>query len=181
MSETDRELLARIGEQDERALAELYARYSTVVFSFVTARTPSREVAEEVSADVWLGCWRSARAFRNDSQVLTWLLGIAKRQIYSHTRRQYPPQVPLDEDQYTIPAAEAGPDQMAVSADETRTLLAALKALPVDLNEVVRLAWVYELPYAEIAELTGIPPGTVKSRVSRARRLLRETLRRSNE
>lgn len=78
-SESDEGLLVRIGEQDERALAELYERYSTVVFSFIVARTPDRGVAEEICADVWLGCWRSARAFRSDSRVLTWLLGIAKR------------------------------------------------------------------------------------------------------
>src|SRR5690625_8048621 len=51
-------------QMDERALGHLYARYASVVFAFVLARVSDRGVAEEVSADVWLGCWRSARAFR---------------------------------------------------------------------------------------------------------------------
>jgi RNA polymerase sigma factor (sigma-70 family) len=174
---TDEALLVRVGAGDERALAVLYARYASVVFSFVSARTPDRGVAEEVSADVWLGCWRSARAFRHDSRVLTWLLGIAKRQIYAHTRRKCLPQAPLDEAVYAIPSDDVGPADLVVSAEETHALVAALGSLPSDLTEVVRLAWVHELPYEDIAELVGIPRGTVKSRVSRARRLLREELR----
>jgi RNA polymerase sigma factor (sigma-70 family) len=181
VAETDEALLVRVGAADERALAELHARYSSVVFSFVLARTQDRGVAEEVSADVWLGCWRSARAFRRDSRVLTWLLGIAKRQIYAHTRRKRLAQVPLGGDEYEIASDDSDPADLMVSADETHALLAALMSLPADLTEVVRLAWVHELPYEEIADLMRIPPGTVKSRVSRARRLLREELRRNDD
>ena len=94
----DAELLEAVGGGDERAFAELHRRYAAVVFSFVLARTADRGAAEEVSADVWLGCWRSARAFRGDSQVLTWLLGIAKRQIWTHARRRRIPTAPLDEE-----------------------------------------------------------------------------------
>ena len=61
-----------------------------------------------------------------------------------------------------------------VSADE---LVAALRSLPEDLAEVVDLAWLHELPYAQIASTLGIPAGTVKSRVSRARRILKDALR----
>ena len=86
--EADHVLLGRIAAGDEEALAELYRRYAPAVLSFTIARTSSRELAEEVSADVWVGCWRSATAFRGDSKVLTWLLGIAKRQIWTHTRRK---------------------------------------------------------------------------------------------
>lgn len=177
---SDEALLVRVGDGDERALSALYARYSSMVFSFVIARTPDRTIAEEVSADVWLGCWRSARAFRHDSQVLTWLLGIAKRQIYMHTRRKRLPQISLEETEYAIPDNDSDPSDLVVSATEAQALLAALRSLPDDLSEVVRLAWVHEMPYTDIAELVGIPMGTVKSRVSRARRMLREQLRRSH-
>ena len=99
-TETDRdaELLEAVGEGDEHAFAELYQRYSAVVFAFVLARSDDRGDAEEISADVWLGCWRSAPAFRGDSRILTWLLGIAKRQIWTHTRRRKIPTAPLDEE-----------------------------------------------------------------------------------
>jgi RNA polymerase sigma-70 factor (ECF subfamily) len=176
----DRVLLGRVGAGDERALAELYARYSAVVFSFVLARVTDRGLAEEISADAWLGCWRSARAFRGDSQVLTWLLGIAKRQVWAHTRRMRLATVALDERAESMPADDPDPAEVVsdqASVDEVR---AAMSDLPDDLAEVVRLAWLYELPYGEIASVVGIPVGTVKSRVSRARRLMGERLRRND-
>lgn len=180
VGDSDESLLVQIGTGNERAFSLLHARYSSIVFSFVLARMADRGGAEEVAADVWLGCWRSARAFRGDSQVLTWLLGIAKRQVSAHTRRKRLPLVPLEDNEYAIPAEDSDPADLVVSADQSKILLAALETLPEDLTEVVRLAWVHEVPYAEIADLVGIPPGTVKSRVSRARRLLREELRRNH-
>lgn len=177
---TDRDLLSRVGEGDERALAELYSRYAPVVLSFVNARTFDHGVAEEVSADVWLGCWRSARAFRGDSQVLTWLLGIAKRQIWTHTRGKRLHTVPLDEIAEPIPSEADDPADLVGSAVAVEDLVVTLNSLPSDLAEVVRLAWVHELPYDEIASVVGIPIGTVKSRVSRARRMMREALGRQD-
>ncbi|PHP52556.1 RNA polymerase sigma factor [Actinomyces ruminis] len=175
-SAADEVLLARIGTGDERALAELYARYASTVFAFVLARTEDRDLTEEVTADVWLGCWRSARTFRHDSQVLTWLLGIAKRQIYTHTRRKHLTVIPL-EDEHDIPSTADDLDTLVISSEATNTLTKALNTLPTDLTEVVRLAWMHDLPYKDIAQLMNIPIGTVKSRISRARRLLREQLR----
>ena len=179
--QTDDHLLARVGEGDERALCHLYTRYASVVFAFVLARVSDRRVAEEVSADVWLGCWRSAPAFRHDAKVLTWLLGIAKRQIYMHTRRKRLPQVPLDDEQTNeVPSDDLGPAELVIAADQAAAVLDAVDALPAALAEVVRLAWLHELPYEEIADVVGVPVGTVKSRVSRARKLLREELRRQD-
>lgn len=168
--------LARVACGDEAALEELYRAFALAVLAFALARVGGREVAEEVAADTWLGCWRSATAFRGDSRVLTWLLGIAKRQAYVRVRRTRLTECPLDE------AAEALADGAGDAADSVleaagvAEILAALDALPVELAETVRLAWLHELPYAEIAAIADVPVGTVKSRVSRARRLLQETL-----
>ena len=181
MIDVDKQLLIRIGRGDECALAKLYEKYAAMVFSFVVTRTPDRMLAEEIAADVWLGCWRSAPAFRGDSRVLTWLLGIAKRQIYVHTRRKFLPQISLDESEYEIAAEENDLADLVVSGAQAKKLLIALRQLPDDVTEIVRLAWVYELPYGEIAKLTGIPIRTVKSRVYRARRLLHEQLRSNDD
>ncbi|MFR1638486.1 MAG: RNA polymerase sigma factor [Eggerthellaceae bacterium] len=135
-----------------------------------------RGAAEEAAVDVWLGCWRSAAAFRGDSRVLTWLLGIAKRQACMRMRRIRPEELPLDED-LTQLADEAGDPSDALMAQAgVGEIMAALDALPAALAETVRLAWLHELPYAEIAQVTDVPVGTVKSRVSRARALMQETL-----
>lgn len=178
--EADHVLLGRIAAGDEEALAELYRRYAPAVLSFTIARTSSRELAEEVSADVWVGCWRSATAFRGDSKVLTWLLGIAKRQIWTHTRRKPLAVVPLGDHCEGLVAVDEDPAVVVSTNEEEAALVQALESLSPELAEVVTLAWVHDLPYDQVAEAVGIPIGTVKSRVSRARRSLRESLRRDN-
>ena len=164
-----RSALARIARGDEGALEELHSLYAPAVFAFVSARLGDRGAAEEAAVDVWLGCWRSAAA-------LTWLLGIAKRQACMRMRRIRPEELPLDED-LTQLADEAGdPSDALIAQAGIGEIMAALDALPAALAETVRLAWLHELPYAEIAQVTDVPVGTVKSRVSRARALMQETL-----
>ena len=70
---------------------------------------PDREAAEEVAADAWLGCWRAAPAFRGDSRVLTWLLGIVKRQAYVRMRRVRPLEYPLDDEAASLADRADGP------------------------------------------------------------------------
>lgn len=174
--ERARAAIARMARGDEGALEELYRRYAPAVLAFAAARLPDRQLAEEVAADVWLGCWRAAPAFRGDSRVLTWLLGIAKRQVYVRMRRVRPVECALDEVEGQL-ADEAGDPAGALLAEAgADEIVAALDALEPALAETVRLAWLHELPYAEIAQVTDVPVGTVKSRVSRARTLLQKTL-----
>lgn len=168
--------LARMAQGDEAALEELYRAFAPAVLAFALGRVGSREVAEEVAADTWLGCWRSAGAFRGDSRVLTWLLGIAKRQAYVRTRRSRSMECPLDDSLETLVDETPGPIDAALESAGIAELHAALDALPPELAETVRLAWLHELPYAEIATITDVPVGTVKSRVSRARHLLQQML-----
>ncbi|WP_139653030.1 RNA polymerase sigma factor [Raoultibacter phocaeensis] len=171
-----RSALARIATGDECALEELYRAYGQAVFAFVVSRMSDREAAEEVAADTWLGCWRSAQAFRGESRVLTWLLGIAKRQVYASTRRKRLPITRFDAcAEERIDDAE-GPESLALAGAGVEVILGALDALPDELAETVRLAWLHELPYADIAAVTDVPVGTVKSRVSRARRMVQESL-----
>ena len=171
-------VLVRIAQGDEVALEELYHRYASAVFAFALARALDREAAEEVAADTWLGCWRSAAAFRGDSHVLTWLLGIAKRQACAHMRRKRLVESPLDESTELVTDGALEPLDALVGEAGVSEILAALDRLPGELAETVRLAWLHELPYAEIAQVTDVPVGTVKSRVFRARTLLKETLER---
>ena len=159
-----------------RAAMKARSRNCTDATRRPCSRCPDRQLAEEAAADAWLGCWRSARAFRGDSRVLTWLLGITKRQVYVRMRRARPVECALDDgteqladetgDALEVLLAQAGLDE----------IVAALDALEPALAETVRLAWLHELPYAEIAQVTDVPVGTVKSRVSRARALLQKTL-----
>lgn len=87
----------------------------------------------------------------------------------------------LEHSDLPIPSDEPDPGALVATTDQVETLLATLRCLPDDLAEVVRLAWVRELTCAEVSALLGIPPRTVKSLVSRARRLLNDRLRRNDD
>lgn len=171
----DGDLLARVASGDERAFKTLYGRYAAAVRAFVRVRVPDAGTAEEVCADVWLGCWRSARAFRGDAKVLSWLLGIAKRQIYMRVRRVRPNVTALDD--APEPRDDGpSPETAVLSEAGVDDLMALLRRLPVELVETATLAWLHGLSYRQIADLSDVPEGTVKSRISRARRLLRAQL-----
>ncbi|PJM73169.1 RNA polymerase subunit sigma-24 [Bifidobacterium primatium] len=176
----DEDLLARVASGDERAFETLYGRYAVAVRAFVRARVSDTGMAEEVCADVWLGCWRSAKAFRGDAKVLSWLLGIAKRQIYMRVRRGRPNVTALDD--APEPRDDGpSPETAVLSEAGVDDLTALLRRLPVELVETATLAWLHGLPYRQIARLLDVPEGTVKSRVSRARRLLRAQLGHEND
>ena len=108
--------------------------------------------------------------------MLTWLLGIVKRQAYVRMRRVRPLEYPLDDEAASLADRADGPLEVLAAQAGADEIMATLDALPCELAETVRLAWLHELPYAEIAQVTDVPVGTVKSRVSRARALLQKTL-----
>lgn len=175
----DESLLTQVASGDERAFETLYGWYAAAVRAFVRMRVSDAGAAEEICAGVWLGCWRSAKAFRGDAKVLSWLLAIAKRQIYMRVRRVRPSVTALD-DAPEMSDGGPGPETSALSEAEVDDLTAMLRRLPDELVETATLAWLHDLPYRQIADLLEVPEGTVKSRISRARRLLRAQLSHKN-
>ena len=140
----DEDLLVRVASGDERAFETLYGRHAAAVRAFVRVRVPDAGTAEEVCADVWLGCWRSARAFRGDAKVLSWLLGIAKRQIYMRVRRVRPNVTALDD--APEPRDDGpSPETAVLSEAGVDDLMALLRRLPVELVETATLAWLHGL------------------------------------
>lgn len=111
--------------------------------------------------------------------MLSWLLAIAKRQIYMRVRRVRPSVTALD-DAPEMSDGGPGPETSALSEAEVDDLTAMLRRLPDELVETATLAWLHDLPYRQIADLLEVPEGTVKPRISRARRLLRAQLSHKN-
>lgn len=175
----DESLLTQVASGDERAFETLYGWYAAAVRAFVRMRVSDAGAAEEICAGVWLGCWRSAKAFRGDAKVLSWLLAIAKRQIYMRVRRVRPSVTALD-DAPEMSDGGPGPETSALSEAEVDDLTAMLRRLSDELVETATLAWLHDLPYRQIADLLEVPEGTVKPRISRARRLLRAQLSHKN-
>lgn len=173
-----RELVARIAHGDPEALAELGTSLQGTLFYYLLRLTGDAPLAEEVLQDTLLAAWNSAHRFEGRSRVQTWLLGIARRQAHNTLRRRSLPLANFAEVS-VLPAREPVPEDAALAAAEQEELAAALSRLSLAHREVLVLTFVQGLSYAEIAQVAGVPEGTVKSRLSHAKRALRDLLGRS--
>ncbi|WP_344109670.1 RNA polymerase sigma factor [Nocardiopsis rhodophaea] len=172
-ADTDHGLLAAAAAGDQPALRSLYERHSAAMLRLLHRLTSDRGTAEELLQESWLAIWRSARTFRGESSVRGWLLGVTRRQAHNRLRRVEPVRVALDAEDVPDPVDRSADVEGEVLASAGhREILASIAALPRRHREVVVLALVEELPYADIAQVLGIPVGTVKSRMTKARALL---------
>ena len=164
------ERLPRDRSGDE--LRELYRRYAGELFGFAASALGDREQAEEVVQDVFAQLWRHAGEYdQRRASVRTWLYAIARNRIVdAHRRAAARPRRAEEEDSLDDAAEiDAALDQAVLRWQIT----AALARLSPAHREVIRLAHYGGLTMREIAERTGIPLGTVKSRTSYALRSLR--------
>ncbi len=163
-------------------------RHQDAAYSLAFRFLRSREAAEDVTQEAFLRAWRAIESFRGE-RFRSWLLRIVANAARDELRRRKRrPQRSLDEarddsDMASIDPVEPGlgPQQRAEQAELRQVLEGALAELPEDWRMVVLLSDVHGLSYEEIAETTGVPLGTVKSRLSRARGRLRDLLRESGE
>jgi RNA polymerase sigma-70 factor (ECF subfamily) len=174
-SAADDVLLARVAGGDAAALAALYRRYGSRLFGFLQRYAGDRMVAEEILQDTLLAVWRSAPRYAGRSGVRTWLFGIARRQAHNRLRVQEPPQLPLDGVAgWADPAP--GPAEWAIANAQGAAIAEAFDALAPQQREVLALAFAARMPHGEIAEVLGVPVGTVKSRLHHARAALARSL-----
>jgi RNA polymerase sigma factor (sigma-70 family) len=173
--EEDRLILKRIAEGDRQALAELYVRHQRSLFNYLLQLTSDHGMAEEILQDTLVAVWKSARTFENRSTVLTWLIGIARRQAHNTLRQRKLPllhEAKLEE----LAATEQDPEDFTLASVARDELVEAFKQLVPVHHEVLVLILVQDQSYEETASILGIPVGTVKSRLSNAKRTLRTIL-----
>jgi RNA polymerase sigma factor (sigma-70 family) len=167
VDEEDRAALARISGGELAALEDLYDRYKTMAYSIAYRITNDATLAEDVVQDAFLGAWRNAaRYVEGRGSVKTWLLSIVHHRAIDAIRRRRPT-TELPEIDAGLPEALTLPDVWAeVSASlDSVTVREALVALSDVQREALELAYFGGLTQQEIAERTGTPLGTVKSRM----------------
>ena len=173
MASSDATLVQRLrGDRSGDELRELYRRYAPELFGFATSALGDRELAEEVVQDVFAQLWRHSNDYdKRRASVRTWLYAIARNRIIDAHRRAAVRPKRADDENVLEGAAEvdAALDQAVLRWQVT----AALARLSPQHREVIRLAHYGGLTMREIADKTGVPIGTVKSRTSYALRHLR--------
>jgi RNA polymerase sigma-70 factor (ECF subfamily) len=173
---SDDDLIKLIAIKDKRAMRALYMRHNQKVFRFLVRLTNDASIAEDVVSDVFLEVWRSASHFKGKSAVSTWLLSIARNEAYSALRRCR--EAPLDEGYaITIEDPANNPEVTTDNKDRSSILQRCLKSLSPAHREVIDLVYYREKSIGEVAEITGVPLATVKTRAFYARNQLAQMLK----
>jgi len=169
-------LAARLRDGDPDALAEIYRQYGATTFGYLVRALRDRAAAEDVQQQVYMEVWRRAGEYDAErAGLLTWAMMITRSRAIDHLRRRIPE--PRDPD-VTARTIEAGQDTGAESdalADRWR-MTHYLGCLPEDERTLLRMRFYEELSQSEIAERTGVALGTVKARMVRGLRRLRQLI-----
>jgi len=169
----DGQLLDRVRRGDEQAMATLYDRYSRIVYSVALRVLRDPASAEDVLQDVFLGIWRKPETFvATRGSLGGWLAVVARNRAIDTLRRKRPSE--QIEEIYL-----ASPFDLADEA-ERNTLMQRARAiilhLPLDQRKTLEMAYFDGLTHSEIAEITGDPLGTVKTRIRSALLSLRKEM-----
>ena len=171
VAKEDELLVIRCQLGERSAFDELVERWHTPVWKYLRRVAGEDEAASDVAQDVWLRVLRGIGRLRDGSKLRPWLFGIARRALMDRLRQQYATQGDTDVDFEALPA-DASDDP----GEEIAAMAHELARLPVTEREVLTLFYLRELSLAEVAEVLSVPIGTVKSRLFRARQLLRREL-----
>lgn len=172
---TDHALLQAWRDGDDKAGTTLVRRHFESLSRFF--RQKAADHRTDLMQRTWLGCVESRDRVPDHVPFKVYLLGIARRVLIHHYRSK-------SKDARTSPADDAGPTDTETPTptgalamvDEEKLLLQALRRLPLDMQLTLELFYWESLKIDEVAQVLEIPPGTVKSRLSRAKTLLREQI-----
>ncbi|MEN8115185.1 MAG: RNA polymerase sigma factor [Actinomycetota bacterium] len=168
----DTRMLEKIADGDSAALGALYDSHAGLLAMRLRRQGASVGEAEDALQETFLDVWRYAGSYRGDGAVAAWLWGIARRkfammvrgEVRGRARDLAAAPTPV------LPASEEAAWATAVDADK------AIEALSPDLRAAFEAVAIDDMSIAEAAERLGIPEGTVKSRVHRARQMMKEAM-----
>jgi len=170
----DADLITSIAAGDKSAMQQLYSRYNDAVYAFALSRCGNAELASDCVHDAMLDVWRSASRFSGKSTVKTWLFSIARNKMVDALRKRgklsFVEEVPETAD--TAPDPEAA----AIAASESKRLHECLAGLKDMQRTAIRLAFLEDMTYPEIAEIEEVPVGTIKTRIFHAKQALMRCL-----
>jgi RNA polymerase sigma-70 factor (ECF subfamily) len=174
----DAALLNCVLDGDEEALETLYRRYGGACFGLARRILDDNQLAEDVVQQVFTALWKGSGFDAQRGALSTWLMSVTHHKAIDALRREAPRRKRLASEQALLEVAVTGPGPdeeawMRLRADRTRE---ALKTLPAEQREMLLLAYYGGYTQSEIAGLTGLPLGTVKSRTLTAMRKLRVVL-----
>jgi RNA polymerase sigma-70 factor (ECF subfamily) len=180
-ADSDADLLTRWSAGDRAAGNSLVERHFSAIYRFVRAKID--DGIDDLVQQIFLALVEHAGNVRNAESFKAFLFGIARRQMLLYWRDRKAADKVFAEGVTSVrslaPASDTSPSKVVARLGERERVLAAMRGLPLDFQIVVELHYWEEMGVREIAAVVEIPDGTVKSRLSRSRAQLEETLRSS--
>lgn len=169
----DAELLRAVADGDRVAFERLYARHAPWLVLRLTHRCGDPHLVDEAVQDTFVAVFRGARRWNGRGEVAAWIWGIGIRRLIDQLRGRPLPVAPLPEAE---PPSEPSAEERVLAGVQYGDLAGALDRLSPELRAVVQATVLDGLTTREAARLLGIPAGTVKTRMMRAKAQLREAL-----
>jgi RNA polymerase sigma-70 factor (ECF subfamily) len=167
----------------EEAFADIVKRYQRPVFSIVVRMVRDAGLAEDLTQETFIKAFRALKTYDPRRKLSSWLFTIAHNTTIDHLRRKSLQTVPLETDGEESDPLDrlpvdgtASPERTAMSRDLARAFEQELQAIRPEYAEILVLRFQEGLAYEEISEVTGLPMGTVKTHLFRARRQLANRL-----
>lgn len=179
MNEQEQAWVRAAQNGDQTAFGHLVEQYQKKVFALTIRMCPTPELAEEAAQEAFLSAWQGLPFFRGDSAFSTWLYRLASNACVDLMRKENRHQGPSPDDETTytdIPDTAPTPEKLAEQKELRAQIEAGLQSLPAEYRAVLLLREIQQLSYDEIAEVLSLDLGTVKSRISRGRKQLRNFL-----
>lgn len=173
MKETDEILMLAVRDGEVAKLGALFDRHHRTLFDFFTRMTGNRTAAEDLVQDVFFRILKYRKTYRDESRFTTWMFHIARNARFDYFKK-HRGEALFPEEGFEIPSRSPFPSQELEHHQQTVLLERAMYKLPAEKREVLVLSRYQDMKYEQIAELQDCEVGTVKVRVHRALKELRE-------
>ncbi len=176
----DRELVAIAVDGFDGSFEELVRRYQRPISAYVYRMVGNYESALDLTQEIFIKVYNSLKRYRAEFKFSTWIYKIAHNAAVDHLRRSATREQSLvagpEGDSFDLPieSARLTPEQESERRERTVEIESVVRALPANYRELIILRHSQDLSYEEIVEVTGLPLGTVKNRLFRAREMMRQ-------
>jgi RNA polymerase sigma-70 factor, ECF subfamily len=177
---SDRELVATAVTGVEGSFEELVRRYQRPISAYVYRMVGNYESALDLTQEIFIKVYNSLTRYREEFKFSTWIYKIAHNAAVDHLRRSTTREQSLvigqEGDQFDLPieSGRLSPEQESEQRERRVEIESVVRALPANYRELIILRHSQDLSYEEIVEVTGLPLGTVKNRLFRAREMMRQ-------
>lgn len=177
---TDQDLVASAVTGIEGSFEELVRRYQRPISAYVYRMVGNYESALDLTQEIFIKVYSSLNRYRSEFKFSTWIYKIAHNAAVDHLRRTTTREQSLvvgtEGDQFDLPieSGRLSPEQESERRERRVEIETVVRALPANYRELIILRHSQDLSYEEIVEVTGLPLGTVKNRLFRAREMMRQ-------